>query len=70
LLVTGGLDVTDDDNPAHLMVWNVGSGKVLKRTRLPHAVTSVAFSPDGRWIAAANRQKHVLLWRVPDLMDQ
>ena len=69
LLVTGGMDVADDDNPAHLILWNVDSGKMLKRTRLPHAVTSVAFSPDGRWLAAANRQNNVLLWRVSVLME-
>lgn len=67
LLVTGGLDVTDDDNPAHLVLWDVESGKPLNRVRLPHALPSVAFSPDGRWIAAANRRNNVLLWRLSDL---
>jgi WD40 repeat protein len=67
LLATGGLDVTDDDNPAHLVVWDVESGKPLNRIRLPHAISSVVFSPDGRWVAAANRANNVLLWRVADL---
>lgn len=69
LLATGGQNTTDDDNPAHLVLWDVGSGEERTRLRLPRAVTSVTFSPDGSLLAAATGEDRVRVWRVPGLVD-
>ena len=69
VLATGGQDTTDDDNPAHLILWDVASGEERTRVRLPRAVTSVTFSPDGSLLAAATGEDRVRVWRVSRLVD-
>ena len=69
VLATGGQDTADDDNPAHLILWDVASGEELTRVRLPRTVTSVTFSPDGQHLAAATGEERVRLWRVSRLVD-
>jgi WD40 repeat protein len=70
ILATGGLDPATIDNPAHLILWDLNSGKALKTIRLPHAVTGVAFSPDARRIAMANLENDVKLWQVSSLLER
>ena len=69
ILATGGQNTTDDDNPAHLVLWDVASGEELTRLRLPRAVTSVTFSPDGLLLAAATGEDRVRVWRVSRLVN-
>jgi uncharacterized protein with WD repeat len=70
ILATGGLDAASVDNPAHLVLWDMSSGKALKTFRLVHSVASVAFSPDGRTIAVANLENDVKLWQVSKLLGR
>jgi WD40 repeat protein len=46
-------------------VWNVASGDVLHRQRLPSAVSSVALGRDGENLAAGMTDGTIRLWRGP-----
>jgi len=70
MLVTGGFDPATVNNPAHLILRDLNSGKALKTIRLPHAVMGVAFSPDARMIAVANLENDVKLWQVSNLRER
>ena len=61
-LVTGGFDVVTTKNPVKLAFWDLASGKITRSVRAPHQVASVAFSPDGKWVAITTGDKEVLLW--------
>ena len=69
VLVTGGQDTTDNDNPAQLILWGFPSGEELTRVRLPRAVTSVAFSPDGLLLAVASGEERIRLWHLSELLE-
>ena len=43
------------DLGGHLITWNRADGKVIERRKIPQIVYDLAVSPDGRWIASANR---------------
>ena len=57
-MLTGSLDNT-------ARVWEVSSGQEVQRLE-GHSggVNSVAFSPDGRYIATCDANGYVLLWRA------
>lgn len=63
-LVTGGFDVFTTRNPVKVAIWDLASGKITRTIRAPHAAASIAFSPDGKWIALSAGEKEVSLWRV------
>lgn len=50
-LVTGGFDVVTTANPVKLVFWDLVSGSIARTARSPHAVSALAFSPDGKWLA-------------------
>jgi len=50
-LVTGGFDVLTVKNPVKVVFWDLASGKMQRTVRAPHAVTALAFAPDGSWLA-------------------
>jgi WD40 repeat protein len=50
-LVTGGFDVVTTANPVKLVFWDLASGSITRTARSPHAVSGLAFSPDGKWLA-------------------
>lgn len=63
-LVTGGFDVFTGRNPVKVAIWDLASGKITRIIRAPHVAASVAFSPDGKWLALAAGEKEVELWKV------
>lgn len=63
-LLTGGFSELTTRHPVEIILWEVASGKMLRRMPAPNAVGSVAFSPDGLTMAAALGGKTVNLWRM------
>jgi len=55
-VVTGGFDVIAEKNPVKVVFWDLASGKMLRTVRAPHAVTSLAFAPDGSILAMSSAQ--------------
>jgi len=64
MMVTGGFDVVTTRNPVKVALWDLTSGKVVKTMRSPHRVVSLAFSPDGKWIAMTSGEKEIDLWKT------
>lgn len=60
-IVTGGFNELTVKHPAHIVLWDFQSGKVLRTITNPRMVTSTAFSPDGKLVAVADREKVVRL---------
>ncbi|BES93583.1 Chromatin assembly factor 1 subunit [Nesidiocoris tenuis] len=73
-LVSGGTD-------SHVLIWHVTKKKdgvlelecVCDLTRHQKAVNAVKFSPDGKFLASADDESHIIIWKrgektdVPDL---
>ena len=63
-LVTGGFDVIASKNPVKVAFWDLASGKITRSVQAPHQVASLAFSPDGKWLAMASGEKQIELWNL------
>ena len=63
-LVTGGMNEMAFGAPVKVIVWNIASGRPVRTEEAEHRVNTVAFSPDGKWFAAADGSKNVKLWAV------
>lgn len=61
-LVTGGFDVLAERNPVKVVFWDLATGKILRTVRAPHRVASLAFSPNGKWVAMAAGDNEIGLW--------
>ncbi|HEY5721054.1 MAG TPA: hypothetical protein VIT45_01905, partial [Allosphingosinicella sp.] len=47
-----------------LRLWRVRDGSELQSLDLAGDVVSVAFSPDGNWLAAATEEGILTIWRL------
>ncbi len=52
----------------YLGIWDVESGKRLWEKKLPHAMGTVAFFPDGRKLATGSMATDLLVWDVPAIV--
>lgn len=57
ILVTGGLE-------KHLRLRNVETGKLLRSVSGNSSISSVAFTPDGKLIAAGGFDRNIRLWEI------
>jgi RNA polymerase sigma factor (sigma-70 family) len=54
-----------DNEPGEVILWDAATGKqmaVLRGYKAP--ISSIAFSPDGKWLASGDEAGTVKLWRV------
>jgi WD40 repeat protein len=52
--------------PGEVRIWDLETGKLVRRlTGQQQAVTGVAYSPDGQYLASASRDQTVRVWNVP-----
>jgi len=64
LLVTGGMNEMAFTAPVKVIVWDVATGKPVRTVEAEHRVNTAAFSPDGKWFAAADSSRNVKVWAV------
>ena len=55
-------------NPQNIMIWNMRTGKLVTKWR-GHldTVTSLVFTPDGKGLLSASRDRQVIHWNVTSL---
>ncbi|MCI0463691.1 MAG: sigma-70 family RNA polymerase sigma factor [Gemmataceae bacterium] len=58
LLASGGT------NDRTIILWEVATGRELRRLKTPESVTSVRFSPDGKRLVSGSWDKAIHLWEV------
>lgn len=64
-LLTGGMGELGRD-PVQAVLWDVASGKPVRRMPSAHIVHSVAFSPDSSVVATATADQKISIWSVPN----
>ena len=65
-LVTGGFSELFARQPVKLLLWDTDSGRILRTMDAPKRVSGVAFSPNGKTVAAAYSEKAVSLYQVAE----
>ncbi len=64
-LASGDAYLDADLKPGEIMLWDVGTGKLLRSLKgHTGGVWSVAFSPDGTTLASGSADKSLMLWDV------
>lgn len=53
-----------DGSPNVIRTWDIATGKQARQIKLPHNCACLAYSPDGRLIAADNGAGTVTLWEI------
>lgn len=65
-LVSGGFDEMAFKNPAHVLLWDLASGKILRTVKTTQRTARLAYAPDGKTFAVADRGKRVALWAASE----
>jgi WD40 repeat protein len=64
LIATGGYNELTQENPVKVLLWDTSTNAVVRSLDAPRIVGSLAFSPDGKRLAAACGKKSVQIWNV------
>jgi WD40 repeat protein len=54
------------DGKGALLVWEATSDKVVRKEQMPQRMTALAFSPDGKLLAAGNKDGLITVWPLPE----
>ena len=57
----GGMTARPDNM---IRVWDIATGKETRQIKVTHVVIGLAYSPDGRLLAAQNSDQSVSLWEI------
>jgi WD40 repeat protein len=60
-LVTASRDPVDARNPAKVLIWDLPAGKIERVLQAAHPAFALAFSPNGKWLALALKDKQISL---------
>jgi len=63
-IATGGFSEFAEATPVKVLLWDTATNAVVKTYDAPRIVQSLAFSPDGRTLAAACGKKSLQTWAV------
>jgi len=63
-LLSGGFSELTTRQPVSVILWDAGTGRILRKFDAAQRVDSVAFSPDGSLAAMSCRRKEVAVWSL------
>jgi Tol biopolymer transport system component len=63
MLATGGFSELTSRNPVKILLWDVAPGRIARSLDAKQAVSSVAFSPDGKLLASTGGAG-ITLWEM------
>ena len=63
-VATGGFSEFTQENPVKVLLWDTGTNRIAHTFDAPRIVQSLAFSPDGKRLAAAWGKKSVGIWNL------
>jgi len=62
-----GQHIASGCNPGHILIWNMRTGKPLKKWQSPVLIVSLVFTPDGKGLLGGSWEQEVTHWDVTSL---
>ncbi|NJM16935.1 MAG: hypothetical protein HC896_17550, partial [Bacteroidales bacterium] len=55
--------VINADKTREIITWNIANKSILDKKQTTSYISSIAYSPDGQWIAAGCKDNNIYLWQ-------